>query len=234
MVRLQNELSIFVDESGDFGAYDYKSPYYIISMVFHNQSQDLKMLFRKFDKTLSETALKRNFVHMGPLIRREYEYKVLSVEERRQIYHRMRTFVERTDFLYKSFIVEKKHLKNNLEIINKLAQQISFFIKDNFPYFGHFDKIKIYYDNGQSGVMGIISTVFTVLFNDSEIKMAQQKDYKMLQIADFICTMSLEELKLKSHTITSSERRVLGDEREIHKTLKKLKRKEFKNSAHFV
>ena len=32
------ELSIFVDESGDFGEYNYQSPYYIISMVFHNQN----------------------------------------------------------------------------------------------------------------------------------------------------------------------------------------------------
>jgi hypothetical protein len=35
------ELSIFVDESGDFGEYNYHSPYYIITMVFHNQENDI-------------------------------------------------------------------------------------------------------------------------------------------------------------------------------------------------
>ena len=35
------ELSIFVDESGDFGVYDYHAPFYIISMVFHDQALDL-------------------------------------------------------------------------------------------------------------------------------------------------------------------------------------------------
>ena len=30
------ELSIFIDESGDFGEYCFHSPYYIITMVFHN------------------------------------------------------------------------------------------------------------------------------------------------------------------------------------------------------
>lgn len=29
-------LSIFVDESGDFGLNDVYSPYYIVAMVFHN------------------------------------------------------------------------------------------------------------------------------------------------------------------------------------------------------
>lgn len=27
------ELSIFIDESGDFGEYDYHSPWYIVTMV---------------------------------------------------------------------------------------------------------------------------------------------------------------------------------------------------------
>ena len=42
------ELSIFVDESGDFGVYDYHAPFYIISMVLHDQAvnivDDLKIL----------------------------------------------------------------------------------------------------------------------------------------------------------------------------------------------
>ena len=32
------ELSIFIDESGDFGDYQEHAPYYIITMVFHDQS----------------------------------------------------------------------------------------------------------------------------------------------------------------------------------------------------
>lgn len=77
--------------------------------------------------------------------------------------------------------------------------------------------------------MGIISTVFTVLFDNAEIKLALQQDYKLLQAADYICTMSLVELKLQHRALSQSERRVLGDNREINKTLKKLKRKEFKD-----
>ena len=48
------ELSIFVDESGDFGEYNYHSPYYIITMVFHNQSDDISQDIHKFN---SEHAL---------------------------------------------------------------------------------------------------------------------------------------------------------------------------------
>ena len=41
------ELSVFVDESGDFGEYDHHAPYYIISLVFHNQSESSALLVGK-------------------------------------------------------------------------------------------------------------------------------------------------------------------------------------------
>jgi len=36
------ELSVFIDESGDYGEYEYHSPYYIISMAFHDQADGNK------------------------------------------------------------------------------------------------------------------------------------------------------------------------------------------------
>ena len=35
------ELSIFVDESGDFGNYAEHSSYYIVSLVMHDQTVDI-------------------------------------------------------------------------------------------------------------------------------------------------------------------------------------------------
>ena len=47
------ELSIFIDESGDFGEYDYHSPYYIIAMVFHDQSADIEQPMKKLEQDLT-------------------------------------------------------------------------------------------------------------------------------------------------------------------------------------
>ena len=35
------ELSIFIDESGDFGPYAKHSPYYLVTMVFHDQRKSI-------------------------------------------------------------------------------------------------------------------------------------------------------------------------------------------------
>ena len=37
----ENILSVFIDESGDFGRYQHHSPFYIVSMVLHEQSNDI-------------------------------------------------------------------------------------------------------------------------------------------------------------------------------------------------
>ena len=34
-------LSVFIDESGDFGVYDFHSPNYYVGMVFHEQTIDI-------------------------------------------------------------------------------------------------------------------------------------------------------------------------------------------------
>ena len=36
-----HELSIFIDESGDFGPFEKHSPFYVLSLVFHDQSDDI-------------------------------------------------------------------------------------------------------------------------------------------------------------------------------------------------
>ena len=74
-----SELSIFIDESGDFGQYDYHAPYYIISMVFHDQALDLSDEIRKLEYELSNLDLKNHCIHAGPIIRAEEEYHHMNM-----------------------------------------------------------------------------------------------------------------------------------------------------------
>ena len=48
-----SELSIFIDESGDFGPYGFHSPYYIITMVFHDQAVDISGPIAKLETVIS-------------------------------------------------------------------------------------------------------------------------------------------------------------------------------------
>lgn len=57
------ELSIFVDESGDFGEYDYHAPYYIISLVIHDQKNDILNDLKFLDRELANIGWKNHSVH---------------------------------------------------------------------------------------------------------------------------------------------------------------------------
>ena len=84
--EIVSELSIFIDESGDFGTYDIRSPYYIITMVFHDQSCDISEPIAKLRHDLSNPGIDPDHsVHTGPIIRREKEYEFMLIDERRRI-----------------------------------------------------------------------------------------------------------------------------------------------------
>ncbi|MBQ8985501.1 DUF3800 domain-containing protein [Candidatus Saccharibacteria bacterium] len=224
------ELSIFIDESGDFGDYDPKAPFYIIGMVLHDQRKNINEPIRYLDSGLKQIGFTRNCIHLGPLIRRENEYVHMTIEERIKVLRRMMNFVSRVDFMYKSFVVEKKHLESEAELAARLAKQVANFIRQHYPYFLAYDKVKIYYDNGQVEITKIIISIFTTLFDNTELKKAYQKDYKMSQVADLVCTATLTELKMADKSLSRSERHILGTDRDINKNLlKPLKRKEFRD-----
>ncbi len=82
---MTKEISIFVDESGSFspaGA-DLHSPYYILCMVFHDQSDDISSELAQLREAFGRTGIDPDHtIHAGPMIRREDEYRAMPREMR--------------------------------------------------------------------------------------------------------------------------------------------------------
>ena len=81
------ELSIFIDESGDFGKFNKISPYYIVTMVFHDQSNDIKEHLYSLEHELSYLGYPNHCLHAGPIIRMEAEFKNEDIVIRRKLLH---------------------------------------------------------------------------------------------------------------------------------------------------
>ena len=103
------ELSVFVDESGDFGDYAKHSPYYVVTMVFHDQTIDISKQIDILNENLLNMGYDNVAVHTEPLIRREEIYKNVEPNERRALFSKLYYFVLHTDIAYKSFVYEKIH-----------------------------------------------------------------------------------------------------------------------------
>lgn len=221
------ELSIFIDESGDFGEYNYRSPFYIISMVMHDQSIDLSTDLVKLNNELSLLGYSEHCIHAGPIIRQESEYRFVKLEERQKIFRKLMTFLRKIDIKCNCVYIEKKHIQDEVEAAGKLGKQIANFIRENYMYFLSFDKVIIYYDNGQVEVNKILSTVFHSLLDNVEFRKVIPAEYRLFQVADLVCTLKLTELKMLHHSLSKSETNFFQDERTLKKNyLKPLKNKE--------
>lgn len=216
------ELSVFIDESGDFGEYDYHSPWYIVTMVFHNQKASLKEPMEYLDRELSLLGLRNHCIHTGPMIRKEEEYSTMDYLERRKIFNKMVIFMRQSGVQYKSFYIEKKHLGDIMEATGKLSKQIATFIREHYDYFQEFDLVKIYYDNGRIELNKIISTLFHAFLPRVEFRKVKPSEYRLFQVADMICTFELLKLKIDNHMFSKSEKLFFGSVNDLKRNYLKI------------
>lgn len=222
------ELSIFIDESGDFGEYEQHSPYYIITMVSHDQQEDIRPAISKLNQELSYLNLDNLCIHTGPIIRKEEIYLNMPVDERRRIFNKMVAFIRQINIRYKCFYIEKRHISNVVEAAGKLSRQISQFIRNHYEEFLSFDDVKIYYDNGQVEVSKILSSVFNALLPNPIFRKVMPSEYKLFQATDLLCTLELVKLKLENNMFSRTEKIFFGNIRSLKKNyLKPLDKKEW-------
>lgn len=226
--KVLKELSIFIDESGDFGEYGHHSPYYIITMIFHDQQEDVQPAISRLKQELSYLKLDNLCIHTGPIIRKEEIYVNMSVDERRRIFNKMVAFIRQINIRYKCFYIEKKHISDVVEATGRLSKQISRFIRGHYEDFLAFDDVKIYYDNGQVEVSKILSSVFNALLPNPIFRKVMPSEYKLFQAADLLCTLELVKLKLENNMFSKSEKTFFGNIRDLKKNyLKPLGKKEW-------
>lgn len=224
-----SKLSIFVDESGDFGKYDIQSPYYIFSMVFHKQSNNIEDIIKNLEYRVSSIS-ERLLIHCGPIIRQEEIYRYINLDERRKIFNSLYFFAVKAPIEVKIIVVSKRECdpEDDLSLSTKLVKQLSSFIKENIEYLLSYDEICIYYDNGQKQLAKIIHNTFQALLSNVSFKKIIPDEYKLQQVADLFCSLKLLELKSNNNCLSMSEKYFFKGQRELKKNyLKLLKKKDF-------
>ena len=200
------ELSIFVDESGDFGPYAKHSPYYLVTMVFHDQRKSIDQAVQTLrDKMAYSSYGADHCFHAMPIIRRESDYRMLDLNERRKLMSSLLSFVRKTDICYHTFIVKKYPGITSFDINAVLTKQLYAFFTQYSDFFHEYDKIVVYYDYGQHELATILVTMFTVLFPDPDFRHVQPSEYRLFQVADLFCSLELIKHKYEENELSSSE-----------------------------
>ena len=216
------ELSIFIDESGDFGAADLNSPYYLVTLVFHDQDNSIGDIIDKLKASVLNSGFDDTFIHSGPLIRREHPYKYMKIDPRRSLIYKMRSFYLSAPISHATIVVDKRHFDDKFGLNRGLAKSLNEIIEDKLQYFLSFDKVIVYYDNGQQELNMIINTVIGLKLGCVEFRKASQSEYRLLQLTDFVCTMELLKIKLNEKRLSKSEESFFYKPQELKKTFIKI------------
>lgn len=210
-------LSIFIDESGDFGSYEYHSPFYIVSMILHNQSDSISDSIESLNDHIKNLGYPNHNIHIGPIIRRESIYSYDLMEKRKKLFGALFNFTRKLPFSYICAKVRKNECADIITLTAKLSKAISVSITENIEFFNNFDQIILYYDNGQVELTKILISVFNSLFSHVEFRKVSPADYKLFQVADLVCTMELIDEKVKNNILSQSETEFFHSPREFRK-----------------
>jgi len=201
------ELSIFIDESGDFGPLEKHAPYYVLSLVFHDQTNDISDHLDKIHDALVARGLPPDHaIHTGPLIRREQDYKWLDMPSRRSIFRVLVDFVRTCDITHHSWVFNKRELRDSDQLVSQMSRQVGALIREQFNYFASWDRIIIYYDNGQKELTNLVNSVFNAHLSNVEVRKVIPADYSLFQAADLCCTLALLGAKIDTPGLSASER----------------------------
>ncbi len=211
------EPSVFIDESGDFGPYEHHAPYYIITLVFHDQSADIVDQIDHLRRHLVEQGLSEDHaVHSAPLIRRERDYVSMDLTARRKLFRSLFTFMRLCDISYKSFVFRKREFVDHDKMVSRISREVSSFLRDNLGFLQSFDRIIVYYDNGQKEITNLVNTLFNA-FLEADVRKVSPSDYSLFQAADMFCTLTLLEEKLDCEGLSNSEKEFFMSVRDLKK-----------------
>lgn len=215
-------LNIFINESGSISPVNgnidkdciLSDRFYILTLVFALDNDDrVYETFLKMDELKNKFGFSEKIIHYGPLIRRENEFfKQFNDEEVRNIFFATANIISKSPINSTVFVLDKKQVSNKKEIERYFIDTFS-----NLYYstsiFNKIDDIKVYYDSGQECVSNfIVNGIYKCFPKHEETPFnAKPKDYDFLQIADFICTMKLIDIKRKSSKSSICEKRIFND-----------------------
>lgn len=109
------------------------------------------------------------------------------------------------DSQYSCIKVKKSECPDVITMTSKVSKALADVLRNNEGFWNSFDKVIIYYGNGQIELTKILTSVFSTLYTHVEFCKVKPVDYKLFQIADLICTMEFLAEKADTNSFSRSE-----------------------------
>ena len=222
------ELSLFIDESGDK---TNRARYFVLTLVIHNQKYAIDTKVNHYEDFLSRSDLPNIPFHSEPLLNRHGDYEYLDILQRKKMLVAFNVLVQRLPIHYVSFVYKTSEFDTPEKLATRLKRDISGMLFDNLEFFQDFDRVKIYYDNGQDVVRKALDESIGFVLSKQAIIMRKttMTDYRLSQVADYLCTIELAATKYEAKENGGTYEKFFGSIGTFKKNwLKQARRKKLK------
>ena len=219
------EVSVFADESGECGT---ESKYYILALVFHDQSKSIHEQLRLYEQSLNAKNLPDVPLHASPLMNGHDDYKDMDIQQRKRLLSAFFVMLQHLPIRYVKFAYVKSEFKSMDALMARMRRDVVNLIFENLEWLQSFDKVKVYYDDGQDVVTKALHAAleYALSMNTVLYKSGDPQEYRLAQVADLLCTLELTSLKYESKEQSKTDVRFFGDRGSFKKNwLKKVRRK---------
>lgn len=191
-------LNIFIDESGDFGFVKGSSDLYAVSFTLHESSNSINNELNYLNRKLNELNY-NGMIHLAYLVAKRWDYSHFDLEKRKSIFWAIFYFSNRVKVKIKTIIIDKKYINKKMQLNIALAREIGKIITENKNYFNSFDKIVIYYDNGQETLATILDTLFATNPNVERRTEFDHAKKRLFQVSDMLTVIDKLDYKRKNN-----------------------------------
>ena len=217
-------LNIFIDETGEFGFGNNASELYGVSFTFHEHNDNIMPELQKLNKQLEKVGY-TNMIHMADLVMHRGDYSKFNIDTRKIIFKSIYHFSRKIPVKYHTIIVDKKYTDNSRILRQQLAFAINEMIKAKEKYFKKFDKIVMYYDNGQETLGIILDSIFSRFESFEHRVDFDHKEKRLFQVSDMLTYIDKYDYKYKNKMSFTRGEKYFFTHDEIRKILRELNKK---------
>ena len=219
-------LSVFVDESGSDC---FSDRYYLLTIVMHDQAQNIADSIEAYETALFAKGLPDIPFHASPLMNGKDLYAGLDLKTRKMLLGSFRVFFRHTPATYHTFVYKTKEYASLEKLAGTMRRDLVNFLFDNLEEFQSYDAVKVYYDNGQRSVANSLHLALEYALSKSAViyRSAESAEYRLFQVADYICTVEFTAIKYAEHAATATDEKFFGKWSDFKKGILKETRKKF-------
>jgi len=217
-------LNIFIDESGDFGFVEGSSELYAVSFTIHESEDSITNELQYLNESLNKQHY-NGMLHLAYLIAKRDEYSSFTLEQRQKIFWTIFNFARKVPVKLKTIILDKRYMNSKSQLNKAISIEVSKFINENKEYFDSFDKIVIYYDNGQETLATILDIVFAT---NEKVERRIEFDHikkRLFQVSDMLTFIDKLDYKYHNNMLFTKAERYFFTNKEIEYIKRKLKNK---------